>query len=61
MCGRRIWGFKAGIGLGGTMEDLELIFEPLPSDLLTRFLTDNVINVNYARTGISDGHPVGIF
>jgi GNAT superfamily N-acetyltransferase len=43
------------------VEDLELIFEPLPSDSLTRLPTDNVININYAKTGISDGHPVGYF
>src|SRR5258708_26800044 len=51
----------SAIGLGGAVEDLELVFEPLPSDSLTRFLTDNVINLNYAKTGISDGHPVGYF
>ena len=43
------------------MESLQLVFEPLPSDALIRFLSDNVINLNYARTGISSGHPVGYF
>ena len=43
------------------MEDLELLFEPLPSDSLTRFLTDNMSNLNYARTGISEGQRVGYF
>ncbi len=43
------------------MEGLQLVFEPLPSDALTRFLADNVINANFARTGVSNWHPVGYF
>ena len=43
------------------MEDLELLFEPCPSDSLTSFLTDNMSNLNYARTGISEGQRVGYF
>ena len=43
------------------MEELQLIYEPFPSDALTRFLSDNVINVNFARTGVPTWHPVGFF
>ncbi len=43
------------------MEEPQIVFEPLPSDDLRRFLSDNVINVNLARTGISEWHPVGFF
>lgn len=43
------------------MEDLEIVFEPLPGEALTRFLSDNVINVALARTGVSAWHPVGFF
>lgn len=43
------------------MESLEMVFEPLPGEALTRFLTDNVINDNKAKTGISTWHPVGFF
>ncbi len=43
------------------MEDLELIFDPLPGESLERFVSDNVINVNLAKTGISTWHPVGYF
>jgi GNAT superfamily N-acetyltransferase len=45
----------------GAVEKLEIVFEPLPGEALTRFLTDNVLNVNMARTGISTWHPVGFF
>ncbi len=43
------------------MEDLDLVFDPLPGDDLTRFVSDNVVNVNFARTGLSVWHPVGFF
>jgi len=43
------------------MEELMVVFEPLPSDTLARFLIDNVINTNIARTGITTWHPVGFF
>jgi GNAT superfamily N-acetyltransferase len=43
------------------MEDLQIVYEPLPSEALTRFLSDNVININFARTGVSEWHPVGFF
>ncbi len=43
------------------MEQPELVFDPLPNDALTRFLTDNVVHINVARTGLSGWHPVGYF
>jgi ribosomal protein S18 acetylase RimI-like enzyme len=43
------------------VKDMQLVFEPLPNEALTRFLTDNVINANIAKTGISTWHPVGFF
>jgi ribosomal protein S18 acetylase RimI-like enzyme len=42
-------------------QDLELVFDPLPGEALTRLVTENVINLNFARTGVSDWHPVGFF
>jgi ribosomal protein S18 acetylase RimI-like enzyme len=41
--------------------ELEMVFEPLPSDTLRRFLSDNVNGVNLAKTGISSWYPVGYF
>ncbi len=43
------------------MEELELVFEPFPSDTLTQFVSDNVINLNFARTGVTAWHPIGYF
>jgi GNAT superfamily N-acetyltransferase len=43
------------------METPELVFEPLPGEALSRFVSDNVVNVSIARTGLSDWHPVGYF
>jgi GNAT superfamily N-acetyltransferase len=43
------------------MEELELVFEPFPSDSLGRFLFDNIANFNIAATGIASWHPVGYF
>jgi ribosomal protein S18 acetylase RimI-like enzyme len=43
------------------VEELHLIFDPLPNEALDRFVSDNVINVNLAKTGISTWHPVGYF
>jgi GNAT superfamily N-acetyltransferase len=42
-------------------QDLEIVFDPLPGEALTRLVTDNVVNLNLAKTGISDWHPVGFF
>ncbi len=43
------------------MEDLQLVYEPFPSDTLTRFLSDHVNDLNFARTGVTDWHPIGYF
>jgi GNAT superfamily N-acetyltransferase len=43
------------------MEDLQLVFEPFPGEPLTRFVSDNVININHARTGVAEWHPIGYF
>ena len=40
---------------------LDIVFEPLPSDDLRRLLEDNVVNVNFARTGEVEWFPVGYF
>jgi GNAT superfamily N-acetyltransferase len=41
--------------------DLELVFDPLPGEALTRLVSENVILASIARTGVSDWHPVGFF
>jgi ribosomal protein S18 acetylase RimI-like enzyme len=43
------------------MADLDIVFDPLPSEALTRFVTDNLAGFNMARTGHSDWHPVGFY
>ena len=43
------------------MEDLQLVFEPLPGDHLRGYLNDNINHVNVARTGAATWHPVGFF
>jgi ribosomal protein S18 acetylase RimI-like enzyme len=43
------------------MENLDIIFDPLPSEALTRFVTDSLVGFNMARTGQSELHPVGFF
>ncbi len=43
------------------MEDLEMVFEPLPGEALARFLTEHVTTFNIAKTGVSTWYPVGFF
>ncbi len=43
------------------MDELHLTFDPLPGDALTNFVSENVITVNFAKTGISTWHPVNYF
>lgn len=43
------------------MIDLRIVFEPFPDDDLARFLEDNVIAHSFARTGVSEWHPLGFF
>jgi GNAT superfamily N-acetyltransferase len=42
-------------------QNLEIVYDPLPSEALTRFISDNVLNLNFAKTGISEWHPVNFF
>jgi GNAT superfamily N-acetyltransferase len=42
-------------------EAIDLVYEPLPSADLARFIEDNVINHGFARTGCSEWFPVGFF
>jgi GNAT superfamily N-acetyltransferase len=42
-------------------ENPEIVFDPLPSGDLTRFVSDNVVNFNIANTGISAWHPANFF
>ncbi len=42
-------------------QELDVVFEPLPGTALTRLISDNLISVNFARTGAVDQHPVGFF
>jgi GNAT superfamily N-acetyltransferase len=41
--------------------DLEIVFDPLPNEALSRFVSDHVANVNFARTGISAWYPANFF
>jgi GNAT superfamily N-acetyltransferase len=43
------------------VEELQLVFEPFPGETLTRFLSDNINNINFAKTGAAAWHPVGYF
>jgi GNAT superfamily N-acetyltransferase len=47
--------------MDSTRQDLEIVFNPLPDEALSRLVSENLINVNIARTGVSDWHPVGFF
>ncbi|HMD64650.1 MAG TPA: DUF924 family protein [Stellaceae bacterium] len=43
------------------MEELEIVFDPLPPDALSRFVTENLASYNIAATGLSAWYPVGFF
>jgi uncharacterized protein (DUF924 family)/GNAT superfamily N-acetyltransferase len=43
------------------MHDLEIVFDPLPPESLTRFVTDGLASHNIAATGFSNWYPVGFF
>lgn len=43
------------------MEELELVFDPLPGEALTSLVEDHVIRAGIASTGASDWHPVRFF
>jgi hypothetical protein len=43
------------------MQDVEIVFDPLPGDTLTRFVTESLAAYNVAATGDSSWYPVGFF
>jgi GNAT superfamily N-acetyltransferase len=43
------------------MQDLEVVFDSLPSDALTRLVVDGVDLYNIGATGISEWYPVNFF
>ena len=43
------------------MEKLDLVFDPLPSDALSRFVTESLASYNIAATGQESWYPVGFF
>jgi uncharacterized protein (DUF924 family)/GNAT superfamily N-acetyltransferase len=43
------------------MQDLEIVFDPLPPESLTRFVTEGLAAHNIAATGLSNWYPVGFF
>jgi GNAT superfamily N-acetyltransferase len=43
------------------MEELEIVFDPLPSDSLSRFVTESLASYNIAATGQESWYPVGLF
>ena len=42
-------------------QTLEIVFDPLPADALSRLVSENVVSANVASTGCADWHPVGFF
>jgi len=38
-----------------------MVFDPLPGEALSRFVTDSLASYNIAATGLSDWYPVGFF
>jgi GNAT superfamily N-acetyltransferase len=43
------------------MDDIELVYDPLPDPALTAFITDNLVGFVIAKTGVSDWQPVNLF
>jgi len=43
------------------MQDLDIVFDPLPPDALSRFVTESLALYNVATTGQSAWYPVGFF
>ena len=43
------------------MQDLDLIFDPLPPEALSRFVIESLAAHNVAATGLSSWQPVGFF
>jgi uncharacterized protein (DUF924 family)/GNAT superfamily N-acetyltransferase len=43
------------------MEELAIVFDPLPGEALNRFVTESLASYNIAATGHSSWYPVGFF
>ncbi len=43
------------------VEELDIVFDPLPPEPLTRFVTESLASFNVAATGLSAWYPVGFF
>jgi ribosomal protein S18 acetylase RimI-like enzyme len=43
------------------MPEMEIVFDPLPSEALEQLILDNLIYVNAARTGVDEWLPVNYF
>ena len=43
------------------MEDLEIVFDPLPPDPLRQYITDHLSAFGIARSGADAWHPIGFF
>ena len=43
------------------MQEIEIVFDPLPPDALSRFVMDSLATHNIAATGLSAWYPVGFF
>jgi len=43
------------------MEELEIVFDPLPGEALTRFVTESLASYNIAATAQESWYPVGFF
>jgi hypothetical protein len=41
------------------MQELEIVFDPLPSDSLSRFITESLASYNIAATAQESWYPVG--
>jgi hypothetical protein len=43
------------------MQELEIVFDPLPSDSLSRFITESLASYNISATAQESWYPVGFF
>ena len=43
------------------MENLEIVFDPLPPDPLRQYITNRLSALGIARTGADTWHPIGFF
>jgi hypothetical protein len=41
------------------MEELEIVFDPLPTEALSRLMVDQLVAHNLAATGLSTYYPPG--